>query len=104
MVHAVTPFLHDAFGLVEHACASMHATQLPEPLQTRSGPHDEPAGMLLPSTHARAVQSVMPALHGALGLVVHAAPAVHMPQKPVPSHVEPPSHETPASLGAPSTH
>lgn len=45
-----------------------------------------------------------PDLHGAPGLELHAAPAVHMPQKPLASQTCPAPQVVPAAFGVPSVH
>jgi len=105
LVHEVTPVLHCGLGLALQAWPLAHATQLPEALQTRSGPQLVPGVRLVESTQRvlPVAQSMTPDLHGAPGLEPQVAPAVHAPQKPLASHTCPAPQEVPAAFGAPST-
>jgi hypothetical protein len=81
----VTPALH-TLGLVEHEPPAVQETQEPAPLQTRFVPQLAPAPTLdEASTHTGPplAQEVVPTLQ-AVGLPVHAAPAVQETQEPVP--------------------
>lgn len=102
VTHEVTPALQPGLGLLLQGRPLVHETQLPVGLQMRSGPHEVPAGAMVPSTQVRVVQLAVPARHGAPGLVPHGAPATHAPQNPEPSHTSP-GQAVPASLGWPST-
>lgn len=75
-------------------------------MQTRPAPHESPGPAFAPSTQVvlPVLQSTMPALHGALGLVVHAWPATHAPQLPFASQTWPEPQVVPDILFVPSTH
>jgi hypothetical protein len=79
VAHEVTPVLHGALGFVAHAVPAVQAMQLPLPSHTWSLPHAVPPATLAESTQLATppAHDVTPLLHGAAGLVVHAAPAVH---------------------------
>ncbi|MBE2250172.1 MAG: hypothetical protein IAE78_11535 [Myxococcus sp.] len=100
----MTPVLQPGLGLVVQAWPATQATQLPAALQTRSGPQLVPGVRLVESMQRvlPVVQSMTPDLHGAPGLALQAAPAVHRPQKPAPSHTCDAPHAVPAAFGAPS--
>ena len=102
--HDVVPFLQ-ALGLPVQALPAVHATQIPEPLQTMFVPQPVPAALLLPSA-----QVIVPLEHAVapflqtLGFDVHALPAVHAPQTPKPLQTMFVPQVVPAALFAPSTH
>src|SRR5215471_6623404 len=85
VVQDVMP-LRQIDGFVVQAVPAVHATQVPVPLHTRLVPQVDPAAVLPESTHfgAPVVQSTTPILHGALGFVVHAWPAMHATHCPLP--------------------
>lgn len=106
-MHAIAP-VSQRFALA-HAEPVEHATQRPMPSHTPPG-HAAPAGAspLLTHTAAPDMHAIAPVLHGLLG--VHAMPAVHALQRPMPSHT-PPGHASPAGrlalvahTGAPDAH
>jgi hypothetical protein len=83
--HAVTP-LRQTDGLLVQVVPAVHGTQVPVPLQTWLVPQDVPAGVLPESrqTGAPVLQSMTPVLHGAPGFMLHALPASHATQAPLP--------------------
>lgn len=105
VVQAVTPVLQPGFGFEVHDVPATQAMQLPAALHTRSGPHAVPGVTFVESTQRvePVLQSMMPDLHGAPGLELHDAPAMHAPQKPLASQVCAAPHDVPAIFGAPST-
>ncbi len=105
VVHEMVPARH-ADGLPEQVAPAWQATQAPVPLQTWPVPQVVPAEVL-PESMQRWVpvlQSVMPDLHGAPGLVLQLTPAVHARQLPLPSHTWPEPHATPAATLPLSAH
>jgi len=102
--HATTPNLQ-APGFVAQLVPALHAMHAPLPLQTCPTPHDVPAAAFIPFTQVVVpeLQSVLPAIHGAPGLVLHALPATHAPQLPPESHTWPEPQVVPAGLLLPST-
>jgi hypothetical protein len=92
-------------GLPVHAPPAVQATQVPEPLQTMFVPQLIPADLLPPSTQVEApvAQEVVPFLQ-MFGLVVHACPAVHATQLPLPLQTWFMPHVVPAAVLPPSTH
>jgi hypothetical protein len=104
VLHEESPVLHTP-GLVVHDWPAVQLTQLPEALQTWLLPQAVPVALFAPSTHVvmPVVQLVCPCLQTD-GLLVHVCPAVHMPQKPLPSHTWPAPQSVPAILLPESTH
>jgi hypothetical protein len=100
----VRPVLHTP-GLVLHVWPAVQLTQLPDALHTWLLPQAVPVALFAPSTHVvmPVVQLVCPCLQME-GLLVHVCPAVHMPQKPLPSHTWPAPQSVPAVLLPESTH
>jgi hypothetical protein len=101
--HAVVPFLQ-MLGLVVQAAPAVHDTQVPEPLHTWFMPQVVPAALLPPSTQAMEplAHEVVPTLQ-AVGLPVHAWPAVHDTQVPPPLQTMLVPQLTPADFAPPST-
>ena len=99
----VTPF-RQIDGLVVQAVPAVHATQMPEPLQTWLLPQFEPAAVLPLSMHlgAPVVQSTTPVLQGAPGFMLHALPASHVTHCPLPLHTMFEPHAVPAPTSSPS--
>jgi hypothetical protein len=100
----VTPFRH-IDGLVVHACPAVHATQVPDPLQTRLVPQVVPAAVSPPSRHCAVpvLQSTTPVLQGAPGFVAQACPLAHPTHCPLPLQTMPEPQAVPAAAFAPST-
>jgi hypothetical protein len=82
----VTPVLH-AVGLVEQLAFAVHATQVPEPLQTMFVPQLVPPGLSTPSVQvwAPVAHDVVPVLHG-FALPAHGCPPAQATHAPLPSH------------------
>jgi hypothetical protein len=106
VAHEVTPVRQPGLGLLVQVVPATQATQLPVPVQTRSGPQAVPAVTVVESTQrvVPVLQSMTPVRQGAPGLVAHAAPGVQAPQKPLPSHTWALPQDVPASRAAPSAH
>jgi hypothetical protein len=91
-------------GFVVHAVPAVHATQVPLPLQTWLVPQVVPAAVL-PESRQRGepiAQSTTPVLHGALGFVAQAVPAMHATHCPLPLQTMPDPHTTPEPTLSPS--
>ena len=103
VAHEYTPFLQ-MLGLPVHDPPAVQATQAPEPLHTMFVPQLMPADLLPPSTQvcAPVEHDVAPFLQ-TLGLVVHAAPAVHDTHVPEPLHTWFVPQVAPAAALPPST-
>ena len=106
----VVPFLQLLVGLVVHAAPAVHAMQIPL-LQTMFRPHPVPLALLVPSTQVivPVAQEVVPFLQLFVGLVMHAAPAVHalqipLLQTPVPHAVPFATFPVSAQTTTPVTH
>ncbi len=99
--HVMEPYLQTEPGLVVQSVPSLQALHAPE-LQTPPL-HVVPFILLLPSTQTAfpVLQLMMPFLHAAPGLVVHAAPSLQALHEPA-LHT-PPAHTVPFGLLAPST-
>lgn len=84
VVHDVLPETHGALGFDVHGWFGMHTPHEPPLSHIIPEPHGVPCALLLPSMHRSVpvLQSVIPFLQAALGLVVHAALAVHELHKP----------------------
>jgi hypothetical protein len=104
VAHDVAPFLQ-MVGLVVQAAPAVQATQLPEPLQTWFMPQVVPAAVLPPSMQVMVPleQELVPTLH-AVGLPVHAWPAVHATHSPVPLQTMLAPQLTPGDLLLASVH
>jgi hypothetical protein len=91
-------------GLVVQARPAVQSAQAPEPSHTLLVPQLVPADLLVPSTQVvvPVLQLVVPCLQME-GLLAQLCPAVHMPQKPAPSHTWLVPQLVPAALGVPST-
>jgi hypothetical protein len=104
VLHEVTPTLH-GLEFVLHDVPPVHATQLPAALQTRLLPQLVPGASLLePSTQVAVpvAHDCTPTRH-AVGFVVHAPPALQLPQLPA-LHTWPEPHAVPfARLVVPSS-
>ena len=87
VAHEVTPILHGA-GLVLHALPAVHATHVPDPLQTMLVPQAVPAGLLVssPQVCTPVLQEVMPFTQAARGFVAHVWPAVQSVHCPFALH------------------
>jgi hypothetical protein len=83
----------------------VHDTHALAALQTRFAPHEVPTGLALPSTQVvvPVEHDVTPLKHPELGLVPQACPAVHAPQKPLPSQTWLVPQVRPPGWFAPST-
>ncbi len=105
VLHAVVPFLQ-VFGLPAHVIPAVHATHWFEMLHTRLLPHGVPAPRAEASTQVvvPVAHEVVPKKHAAFGLPAQPWPAVHMPQKPLPSHTWLAPHVVPPGLLPVSTH
>jgi hypothetical protein len=103
VVHEVTPS-KQAPGLPVHAWPAVQEPQLPTPSQTWPDPQPVPAVFGVPSTQvcAPVAHEVTPLRH-ALGFVVHAAPAVHDTQAPLPLQTWFVPQLVPAAFAAPFT-
>jgi hypothetical protein len=77
VAHETMPFLH-CDGLPLQPLPAVHATQVPEALQTMLVPQLVPAALFVSSRHVctPVVHALIPLMHAACGLVVHAMPAV----------------------------
>lgn len=93
VVHEVTPTLQTLTDA--HASPGVQATHWPV-LHTRSVPHEAPLGLFAPVTQigAPAAHEMTPTWHRLAG--VHAAPAVHAPQVPLPLQTRLVPHDVPA--------
>ena len=93
-------------GFPVQAPPPVHATQLPEPLQTMLVPQLVPPALLLPSTQTGAPdeQAIMPFLQELFGLVEQACPAVQATQAPEPLQTMLVPQPTPGDLLVSSTH
>lgn len=102
VVQDVRPLKH-ALGFVVHAVPVVQLTHAPA-LQTWPTPQVLPAGRSVPSMHTviPVEHEMTPALQ-TVGLLVHAVPAVHAPQKPLLSQTWPEPQLVPAVFTAPST-
>jgi hypothetical protein len=104
LAHDVRPFLQ-ALGLAVQEIPAVHDTQAPEPLQTMLVPQLVPAILAVPFTHvADPVEHDAMPLKQIPGLPEQLAPAVHVPQNPLPSQTWFDPHDVPAmTFVAPST-
>lgn len=104
VLQSVTPFRHGS-GFVLQVFPDVHEMQAPAALQTCPAPQLVPA-MALRSSRQRVepvLQSVLPSLQGAPGLVVHATLGTQAPQFPLASQVWLVPQLVPAILLLPST-
>lgn len=103
LVHDVLPVLH-GFGFDVQLTSAVHATHVLVGLQTWLVPQPVPAPRGAPSRHVvvPVEQDVVPRKHAAFGLLPQLWPAVHAPQKPLPSHTWAEPHAVPAVLLLPS--
>jgi len=100
----VAPFLQ-ALGLPVQEMPTVQATHVPEPLQTMLAPQPVPPAFGVPFTHVDAPveHDAMPLEQG-FGLPEQLAPAVHVPQNPLPSQTWFVPHGVPPmTLAVPST-
>ncbi len=99
VAHEVRP-LKQGLGLVTQAVPVVQLTHAPA-LQTWSTPQALPGGRSAPSVHTAVppAHEMTPALQ-TLGLLVHALPVVHTPQKPLLSQTWPAPQLVPAILAA----
>jgi len=105
VMHEVMPVLQ-TFGLVEQVLPAVHATQVPEPLQTMLVPQPVPGALLVSSAHVctPVPHELMPFTHAARGLVVHAWPGVHSVHCPFALQTWLVPQPVPAAFMVPSTH
>src|SRR4051812_5824960 len=98
------PFLQ-AFGLLVQEVPPVHATQVPEPLQTMLLPQTTPGALLVSSTQVDAPveQDVVPFLQR-FGFIVQEVPAVQATQAPEALHTMLGPHRAPAAFMVPFTH
>lgn len=98
----VSPTLQGAPVLVAQTDPDEQLTQAPA-LQILSTPHEVPVDALASSKHwgTPVAQDSAPTLHGALGLVVHVAPAEHATQLPVGEQTWPVPQVAPAAFALP---
>lgn len=102
-LHDVTPTLQGAPGLLVHALPLTQPRHWPLPLHTPPS-HAQPAGALMPSLQlVAAAHTVLPSLHGVVGLVVHAAPGAQVLQLPA-MQTCPVPQLMPSVAAGPSTH
>ena len=99
----VVPLKHAALGLPPHACPAVQVPQKPAPSQTCPAPHRVPPALGEPSaqTALPEPQATTPLAHAAFGLDVHAMPAAHDTQTPVPLQTWLVPQLRPAALGIP---
>ena len=105
VVQEVMP-LRQIDGLAVQVCPAVQDAQVPIPLQTWLVPQFVPAAVF-PASRQRGApiaQSTTPVLHGALGLVVQAWPAMQATHCPLPLQTMPEPHAVPAPALSPSTH
>lgn len=105
VLHAVVPFLQ-LFGFVAQVVPAVHDTHWFAALHTRFVPHGVPAPRAAASTQVvvPVAHDVVPKKHAEFGLPLQVWPAVHMPQKPLPSHTWLAPHVVPPGLLPLSTH
>jgi hypothetical protein len=105
VMHEVMPVLHWD-GLLVHAVPAVHATQVPEPLQTMLLPQPVPASLLVSSRHVctPVPHELMPFTHAARGLVVQVCPGVHNVHCPFALQTWLVPQPVPAAFMVPSTH
>jgi hypothetical protein len=103
VLQEVMPTLQ-TLGLELHDAPAVQATQLPPLLQTKSVPQAVPGALLPPSTQVMTpvAQDVVP-FRQTPGLPVHALPAVHAPQAPLPLQTMLVPQAVPGALLPPST-
>jgi hypothetical protein len=104
VVHEVAP-VRQTPGLVVQAEPDVHATQVPEPLQTMLVPHDTPGDRLVSSTQvcAPVEQDVRPFRQG-FGFMVQADPALQATQLPEALQTKLLPQPVPAAFMVPFTH
>jgi hypothetical protein len=109
--HAETPVAHEVtptkqvFGFVVQVWPAVQATQVDVLSHTRLVPQVVPTafGVLSTQLVVPVVHDVTPFVQAECGLVVQATPAVHAPQKPLPSHTRLVPQLVPPALLLPST-